>query len=290
MTFQTGRLKDIVSLNRRNLEIISIYNKREHFPIVDNKLLTKEYLRKAGIPYPATLLEIYGFFQVESAIRQMRSFDSFVAKPSRGRAGGGILILEKAGDSNWRTPSGRRVTAEELAKHMGDILFGVFSFGMTGDSVIVESRVYPHQRINDLYGGGIADIRVITFKNEPVMSMLRIPTAKSEGKANLHQGAIGIPIDIKSGVTGRAVVHGKAVVTHPDSGSVLEGIEIPFWKDILGMAVKGSEVIPMGYLGFDFVIDREGGPQVLEINARPGLQIQVVNRQGLFPLLFGRES
>jgi len=290
MIFKPGKLKEIVGLNRRNLDFISVHNKREHFPIVDNKLLTKKYLKKAGIPYPETILEIHGFFEVDSAIGKLHKFKSFVIKPSRGRAGGGILILEKGEDDQWHTPSGRTVTSVELRKHMGDILFGVYSFGVSGDSVIVETRVYPHPLIDGIYSRGIADIRIISFKGKPVMSMLRIPTDKSEGKANLHQGAIGIPIDIEKGVTGRAVIHGKSVDYHPDSGSALMGLHIPFWKEILKMTLKGSEVIPMGYLGFDFVIDRVLGPLVLEINARPGLQIQVINQKGLSPLLYGSDS
>jgi glutathione synthase/RimK-type ligase-like ATP-grasp enzyme len=37
----------------------------------------------------------------------------------------------------------------------------------------------------------------------------------------------------------------------------------------------------LGYLGVDMVIDRERGPLLLELNARPGLQIQVANQAGL---------
>jgi glutathione synthase/RimK-type ligase-like ATP-grasp enzyme len=37
----------------------------------------------------------------------------------------------------------------------------------------------------------------------------------------------------------------------------------------------------LGYLGVDMVIDQERGPLLLELNARPGLQIQVANQKGL---------
>jgi D-alanine-D-alanine ligase-like ATP-grasp enzyme len=35
----------------------------------------------------------------------------------------------------------------------------------------------------------------------------------------------------------------------------------------------------------DLVIDADLGPLMLEVNARPGLQIQVINGQGLAPVL-----
>jgi hypothetical protein len=37
----------------------------------------------------------------------------------------------------------------------------------------------------------------------------------------------------------------------------------------------------LGYQGIDLVLDRERGPLLLELNARPGLNIQIANREGL---------
>ena len=44
---------------------------------------------------------------------------------------------------------------------------------------------------------------------------------------------------------------------------------------------KISRQSPLGYLGVDLVVDAKLGPQVLEINVRPGLEIQNVNAMGL---------
>ncbi|MRR31196.1 alpha-L-glutamate ligase-like protein, partial [bacterium] len=41
------------------------------------------------------------------------------------------------------------------------------------------------------------------------------------------------------------------------------------------------EMTGLGYLGVDLVIDRDRGPLLLELNARPGLAIQLANRHGL---------
>jgi len=41
----------------------------------------------------------------------------------------------------------------------------------------------------------------------------------------------------------------------------------------------------LGYLGVDLVIDRDHGPLLLELNARPGLAIQLANHSGLFARL-----
>ena len=37
----------------------------------------------------------------------------------------------------------------------------------------------------------------------------------------------------------------------------------------------------LGYQGVDIVLDKDMGPLILELNARPGLNIQIANRAGL---------
>ncbi len=286
MRFSKNGLKNIVGLNRRNLEIISVHNKRKHFPIVDNKLKTKEYLKRGQIPCPETICVIRNFFEIERSMTSLLSYETFVVKPSRGSAGGGILLLEQTENDYWQTPSGTKVSRDDLKKHLSDILFGVYSFGLSGDSAIIEKRVYPHKVFTEIYPEGVADLRIITFHNKPLMAMLRIPTEQSDGKANLHQGAIGIPVDLQSGITGNAMIKGKLMEFHPDSHVLLKGRTIPFWEQIIQWSIKSSELIPLGYIGIDFVIDKTLGPLILELNARPGLQIQVINQRGLSPLVF----
>jgi glutathione synthase/RimK-type ligase-like ATP-grasp enzyme len=47
------------------------------------------------------------------------------------------------------------------------------------------------------------------------------------------------------------------------------------------MAARSYELTHLGYQGIDVVFDREKGPLLLELNARPGLNIQIANREGL---------
>ena len=42
-----------------------------------------------------------------------------------------------------------------------------------------------------------------------------------------------------------------------------------------------SHALQLGYVGVDIVLDANYGPMVLEANARPGLNIQIANNQGL---------
>ena len=54
---------------------------------------------------------------------------------------------------------------------------------------------------------------------------------------------------------------------------------------MLLMAAVSVEMTGLGYLGMDLAIDRDQGPLLLELNARPGLAIQIANQRGLWQRL-----
>ena len=81
------------------------------------------------------------------------------------------------------------------------------------------------------------------------------------------------------------VHHSILIDRHPDTQVPIAGIRIPFWENILETAAKTFDVFKLGYIGIDFVIDQILGPLILELNARPGLSIQLANREGLLPRL-----
>ncbi|MFA5857835.1 MAG: sugar-transfer associated ATP-grasp domain-containing protein [Elusimicrobiota bacterium] len=280
-----GKLQQhVLGINRRNLDYIYKSNKRKHFPIADDKVLTKEYLHKLNVPVPETFYVIRGMGDIRKYWPELSAGKpEFVIKPAKGRAGGGILVLRKNGEC-WETPSGVKYNGNQIKKQMADILFGIHSFGLT-DKVLVESRVVLHHSLRTIYPDGMADIRVIVYNDIPKMSMLRMSTLESGGRANLSQGAIGIGIDLKTGelLDGYDV---KGYITkHPDSKVEFKGMRIPFWADIIDISTRTSRAVPLNYLGIDVIIDDTRGPVVMEINARPGLEIQNVNRCGLKSVL-----
>ena len=125
------------------------------------------------------------------------------------------------------------------------------------------------------------DIRVVVYRGYPAMAMVRLPTRASDGKANLHQGAVGAGVDMSSGETLTGVLDNEIVDEHPDTGALVTGLMIPQWDFILQTSARGYEVTGLGYLGVDMVVDADKGPMILEMNARPGLNIQIANCTGL---------
>ena len=274
----------VLGINQRNLDYIYPNNPREHFKLADDKSETKKILDTHDIPTPPTYAIIKSMGELEEQWRKVAEQKSVAIKPAMGRGGGGILILEKNSDGAWQKPSGKPVPEEHILRHIANILFGVYSFG-SNDKAIIEYLVVNHPLLARLSSDGVPDLRVITYKNKNVMTMLRVPTKRSDGRANLHQGALGIAVDLETGRIGEGTLKGTIYREHPDSSAQFYGETVPFWDDIMNITTHVSEGFPFKYLGTDIVLDRDLGPLVMEINLRPGLEIQNVNRQGLLEIL-----
>ncbi|MDH5680736.1 MAG: hypothetical protein OEZ36_04050 [Spirochaetota bacterium] len=279
-----GSHRKILGINQRNLRYIYPNNARKHFSLVDEKIRTKEIFSQTGVPYPATR-------HVFSSYRELMDFEAIIAKhpnsvikPNKGRGGNGVIILGDRVSEGFRDAHGRIISFRKLKRQVADILLGVYSHGMS-DLALVEERIFPHEFLYNLYEKGLSDIRIILYQNEPVMGMIRIPTKLSHGKANLHQGGVGVGLNLESGVTTHASFRGKSITSHPDSGEPLVRIQLPHIKELIGICRKVSTELPMKYLGFDLTLDKKTGPMIIEVNARPGLEIQNVNQAGLLELL-----
>lgn len=273
------RARAVLSMNQRNLRFIYPYNPRRHFPLADDKLRTKELMREVGVPVPATYRTYSYFYELQHLESDLSAHADFVIKPSKGSGGGGIVVIAGRQGPYWAGPGGRRYAVDALRKHISDVIFGVYSFDLA-DSAIVEERVRQHAEMSVLSPFGLADVRVILFQDEPMSAMTRVPTRASDGRANLHQGAVGIGIDLATGITAHAILHNEPVETHPDTGEPLLGRALPFWDEVLRVARLAGRAVPLKYLGVDISISPTG-PVLLEINVRPGLQIQNANLAGL---------
>ena len=285
--------REILGLNRRNQEYVRPYNPPSSKTIADNKIYTKRLLKKELIQTP----EVYKLIRTK---KQLEFLDweslpkSFVIKPNQGTGGNGILVFygKKKGKWEWIRPNGTTMTKRDIILHIENILEGRFSMGAKNDIAIIEERIKTDSLLKQYSYRGVPDIRIICFNQVPVMAMLRLPTRRSNGTANLHSGAICTGIDIGTGITTYSM-HMKPKSIFSDTyelidstldlkeNKALSGIQIPLWNELLEIALKCQKVSKLGYIGVDIALDAEKGPVVFEINARPGLGIQVANQAGL---------
>lgn len=271
----------VLGINRRNADIIMRYNPRRLYPLVDDKLQTKKLALQHGIAVPRLYAVIEIQHQVENLEHLLAAHEDFVIKPAHGSGGNGILVLNGRFGNSFRKPSGDLLTLEGLQHHASNILTGMYSLGGAPDQVIIEYRVQFDPFFEKISFQGVPDIRVIVFRGVPVAAMVRLPTRASDGKANLHQGAMGMGINLATGVSRNGVIRNQPCILHPDTGHTTEGIELPHWPQILRLAVQCADTVGLGYLGADIVMDRNLGPLMLELNARPGLNVQLANQRGL---------
>jgi alpha-L-glutamate ligase-like protein len=275
----------VLGINQRNMAFIQESNPRALYPRVDDKTITKQICHEHGIPVPETYAVIRRYGDVRRLAELIGGRGEFVVKPASGAAGRGIMVIARRNGDVYETSSGRTVTQSELEYHISTILSGLYSLGGQVDCAIIEQRIIMHPIMQGIAVGGTPDIRVILYRNVPVMAMVRLPTTQSEGRANLHQGAAAAAVHLVSGRTFGGVCSGLAIERHPDTGELIAGLTIPGWHNLLGAAMKLADALEMGYIGVDFVIDAKVGAVVLEANARPGLAIQVAHRIGLLPRL-----
>lgn len=284
------RHKGIMGMNKRNHSYIGRYNDRSKFPLVDDKLKTKLIAQRAGCTVPQLIGVISNQGDVKRIHDMVKEWPGFVIKPARGSGGKGILVVVSHKDGVYTKPSGSTISKEDVERHISNALAGLFSLGGKNDVAVVENLI----KFDDCFDGfsyeGVPDVRIIVFKGYPVMAMMRLSTSASDGKANLHQGAVGVGIDIATGKAVRAVQFNRPVTHHPDTGKELNTLQVPHWERLLTLAASAWEMTGLGYIGTDMVLDKEEGPMVLELNARPGLAIQIANGAGLLPRLHHIES
>ncbi len=270
-----AKAKNLLGMNSRNLLFIAP-SARKSRNLIDDKLKTKELLEEAHLPTP----KIYKIFYTR---RDVENFNwkklpnSFVVKPAMGFGGAGILVVFGKKKHCWTKQDGSEVYLPDIKLQIFDILDGNFSLSSMPDAAFIEQKLKTHRFFKKITFRGVPDIRVIVFNKIPVMAMLRLPTQESQGRANIHQGAVAVGIEIASGITTKAWWKGETVRYFPDSKRKLNGLRIPEWEQILHLASEAQRASKLNFLGVDIVLDRDEGPQILELNVRPGLSIQSAN-------------
>ncbi len=278
---QKLRTAGVMGMNARNYGVIGKLNNRRLYPLVDDKVQTKILANKHGINTPGLIGVIEHQYEVRDILNIVKDYKEFVIKPAHGSGGRGVLVIRGYSENCFTTASGKILNFKELYQYISNILSGLYSLGGQYDVAVIEELVHFSNIFQNYSFQGIPDVRVIVYKGFPAMSMMRLATKASAGRANLHQGAVGVGLDIHNGQTLRAVMNNQPITIHPDTGVDLFSLKVPLWREHLEIASKAYEMTGLGYLGADIVLDEIRGPMMLELNARPGLAIQIANGIGL---------
>lgn len=271
----------VLGMNDRNYSVIAKNNKRSLYTLVDDKVKTKQLADNICINTPKMIGIIEYQYQVKNLLTIVNDHKTFVIKPAHGSGGKGVLVIKEYNGTDFYSASGEVLSFKEIYQHISNILSGLFSLGGRYDVALIEEAVIFSDVFKCFSYHGVPDVRVIVYKGYPAMAMMRLATKESGGRANLHQGAVGVGLDVQSGKTLNAVMHNKPIQYHPDTKANLMELKVPFWREHLIIGALAYDMTGLGYLGADIVLDKNRGPMMLEINARPGLAIQIANGCGL---------
>ena len=195
------RRAGVLGLNRRNGDFVLRYNDRSRYPLVDDKVKCKARLQRENLAVPGLIGVVESMRMASHVYELLEGVTEFVIKPANGSGGDGILVIADRVQDYFVDSDGRMVDPGEVKHHLTDVIGGLYSLGGQPDVAMIESLVHFDPAFSSLTYHGVPDIRVIVYRGYPVMAMSRLPTRQSHGKANLHQGAIGVGIDMASGLT-----------------------------------------------------------------------------------------
>ncbi len=297
----------ILWINARNLSYIKKFNGKKEIRLANDKLATKKFLSERWIPFAKT-------YEIIKDRKQLFDIDfgnlpskDFVIKPNRWSKWKWIYVVKYLWDiDDWQQelpknrfekmkfkfrkmfdrfqnmPNfpckykiwGNIVSDNDLRRFVLDDLDGKNSMTNGNDKVIVEEKLVPWDNFKNFCEFGLADMRIIVFNLVPVWAMVRIPTEKSGGKANLAAWWIWAWIDIGTGIIKSVYVNHKSYTKKfPEKYKHLKWLKIPYRDDILLWSSKIQYFVNLWYLALDWVIT-DDGPKLLEINARAGLELQ----------------
>lgn len=277
--FNYSNTTGTMGLNKRNLTLIYPNNDRQNYHLADDKVKAKEILHFHNIACAKTYAVITQIREIKSKWEDCKQYKALAIKPANGSGGDGIKIIKKDKNGHWKSGN-NRLSEAIIFQHITAIISGMFSMGSI-DSCLIEECIIPHSFFSEIYEDGVPDFRIITLKSKPLMGMLRMPTSKSDGKANLHQKGVGIGVNMEDGTLTQVYDGKKYLHHHPDNPNTIVGKKIPYWEQMYQLAIDTSKIFPLDFMGIDIVLDKYKGAQIMEVNVRPGLGIQLVNRRGL---------
>src|SRR5512135_1820391 len=139
------RLREVgvLGMNRRNAQFIMPSNPRSLFPLVDDKLKTKQLAEAHQIPTPPLYHVIKHHGDISTFEKELGGRQDFVIKPARGAGGSGIVLIKEHKEGVFVKQNGEIILMKDLTYHISDILSGIYSLEGLEDRVIIEALVHP---------------------------------------------------------------------------------------------------------------------------------------------------
>jgi Sugar-transfer associated ATP-grasp len=145
--------------------------------------------------------------------------------------------------------------------------------------VIVQPRLRNHPSIEQFSNGALCTLRVVSYhlpKTKPALfqSCFRMPVGTGEAD-NFNAGGIAAGVS-ERGTLGVAVgkdIRAGLFTHHPDTGVRIEGVDLPYWEQMVDLALLAHQRLGAIYfVGWDVALTING-PIVLEGNDKFGVDL-----------------
>ena len=154
---------------------------------------------------------------------------------------------------------------------------------------LIQKELKVHPSIRQFTNGSLCTVRVVTGRYRagtpsPIMAALRMPVGRAVVD-NFAAGGIASPVDLKSGRLGPCAFKDPRkpkVYVHPDTGAQIAGEILPFWEDVVALAVRAHGAFEkVAAIGWDVAITSDG---VKLLEANTGWCVEVVQMANESPL------
>lgn len=259
---------------------------RDKTCILRDKQLFSELLSVWGFDSPRIIGHLDGSASDASFLTRMFSTDGdYFLKPLDGQCGQGIVNVSvtKDGCEINGIPSEK----EDICNRIRTLV--------NNSCYLIQERIHQHSAINRIYDKSINTIRLITVYDQrrktivPLSAVLRVGV-NGNVVDNWAAGGLAIGIDMETGRLRELgfYKHGKGTKTkcHPNTGVTFQGLEIPFWDDVINKAKSlHQHLLPMSIIGWDIAITPDR-PVFIEGNDNMEVSINQEADKGLKKEMF----
>lgn len=219
-------------------------NGDEGAQLLDDK---EEFARRmpAGVT-PEVVASIRGGRMKADLGELLDGYGRLILKPTRGRRGQGIRVID---DASWS--------------------------GALPDEGLLVPFVQQADYANDIFSGATNTVRALMLRDErgPFLAAAvhRFGTEASTPVDNWSHGGLCAGIDVLEGTLGPAVYHPRGMTLdwtdhHPDTRSEITGIRIPGWASVHALVEEVGRQFPfLMHVGWDIAITNHG-PVIIEGN------------------------
>lgn len=138
---------------------------------------------------------------------------------------------------------------------------------------VVEQCIDQVYEMAQFHPQSVNTVRIATFNNAGRIKVLFSIFRTGIGSSvvdNTAQGGLFASVNIVNGRTQSDAYagNGRVYQTHPDTGCVFDGFQVPYWSDLVHVAINAAQTFPQhNYICWDFALTNCGWVMV-EANSR----------------------